>query len=270
VIDAHTHVVSNDAQRYPMKSAFGDGATQPHVVPFPSEELLSAQQACGVEGAILVQSFAAYGYDNSYAADVADAHPDRFVFVAGIDPMAPELLEHARHWIEDRGARGLRMLAFGPDFDPESMRPLWRLANDLHSSLCVLAPMMNFVRLAPLMRDFPELPIVLDHCGLEALDGTRADLGSPELCALSELSCLHMKISSRVFDAVQGSVQQAIVGLAERFGSDRLLWGSDFPASPEPSYARAIERATEVMAVFGPLEREQILAGTTRRLFRFE
>ncbi len=268
MIDSHVHIISSDPERYPLMSAFGDDAGHAQVESFSAEDLLGAQRDCSVEAAVLVQSFAAYAYDNRYAADMAEAHPDRFVFVAGVDPESPELRDQARHWVEERGARGLRALAFSQDLDPESFRPLWQLAADLQTTLCVLAPIANLERLTPLMRDFPSLPVVLDHCGLQSLDSAKPDLGCPSLCALSELPALHLKISSRVFDASRGSAREAMARLEERFGADRLLWGSDYPASPAPSYARAIAVAREILADFGAAECDRILAHTSRRLFR--
>jgi predicted TIM-barrel fold metal-dependent hydrolase len=268
VIDAHVHVVSSDQARYPLRPAPEDDVARAHVVSFPAEDLVAEQHDCGVAGAVLVQSFAAYGYENHYAADAAEAHPDRFVFVAGVDPEAPDVLDRARHWIEDCGARGLRVLSFSEGLDPERYRSFWQLANAHRTPICVLMPLANLLALKPLIQTFPELPVVLDHCGLQPLDATRADLGCPDLMALAELPALQMKISSRVFDAVSGSVTEAITRLLDRFGSERVLWGSDFPASPAPSYGRAIERAREVMEGFAESVREPILDGNTRRLFR--
>ena len=74
---------------------------------------------------------------------------------------------------------------------------------------------------------------------------------------------------ARLRDSADIPVPDAIKGLGERFGKDRMLSGSDFPASPEPSYAHAVARAHEVLTHFDDAERQQILSGTTRRLFRF-
>ena len=219
MIDSHVHIISSDPERYPLKSAFGDDAGHAHVESFSAEDLLGAQRDCPVDAAVLVQSFAAYAYDNRYAADMAEAHPDRFVFVAGVDPEAQELRDQARHWVEERGARGLRALAFSQDLDPESFRPLWQLAADLQTTLCVLAPIANLERLTPLMRDFPSLPVVLDHCGLQSLDSAKPDLGCPTLCALSELP-----------DATAGAATRAAVVAVE---------GSGLVAPGKPVVARA-------------------------------
>ena len=44
---------------------------------------------------------------------------------------------------------------------------------------------------------------------------------------------------------------------------------SDYPASPEPSYADAIDLAREVLADSGSQERDLILSGNTRRPYHF-
>ena len=49
-------------------------------------EMVTAMDALGVDGAILVSAFSLYGYDASYAVEVRNAFPQRFGLVKPVDP----------------------------------------------------------------------------------------------------------------------------------------------------------------------------------------
>ncbi len=56
--------------------------------PPDGDELAAAMNGAGIRRAVIVHASTAYGYDNSYVADVIDAHKDRFRFVGALDVMA--------------------------------------------------------------------------------------------------------------------------------------------------------------------------------------
>jgi L-fuconolactonase len=53
------------------------------------DQMVSATDAVGVDGAILVSPFSIYRYDASYALEVFAAHPNRFRLVKPVDPTDP-------------------------------------------------------------------------------------------------------------------------------------------------------------------------------------
>lgn len=111
-------------------------------------------------------------------------------------------------------------------------------AHGLRFDACVRAHQLSDV--SDLAAAVPALPIVLDHLGKPAI-GTAADPLRPAAAWLSDLRDLaaHPQVSVKLsgLPAEAGgswSPTQAIPFLdaaAEAFGSERLLWGSDWPVS---------------------------------------
>jgi len=268
VIDSHVHVVSTDEVSYPRK-ATPETASQHSTATVTAEELLALASKEDLDKIVLVQSFAAYAFDNRYSADVARQFPDRFAFVCGVDPGAPDAAEASRHWVEE-GACGLRVLAFAPDFDANVLRPTFEVASSSGVAVCLLATPHVLGQLDRVLADYPRLTLVLDHCGLQSLDSEQDDLGAPALVALATSANAALKISTRVFDHVVGSPRVVVEKLVDRFGAERIMWGSDFPASPVPSYAAALERAREMTSGLPASAREQILHGTSERVWRLD
>ena len=54
---------------------------------------------------------------------------------------------------------------------------------------------------------------------------------------------------------------------ALRFGSARLMWGSDFPHTNQPDYGALVELARSTSAGLDDRARAEVLSGTARRLW---
>ena len=273
MIDAHVHVVSPDSSRYPHASEDTAGSHYATAA-VSADALLEIIDAESVRRVVLVQAFAAYGFDNRYVADVARAHPERFAFISGVDPFAKDAPAAARHWV-DLGSRGLRVIAMSADFDPSCLGPLFGVAGDRGACMCLLAAPVVLGRLTGVLSAFPSVPLVLDHCGLQALSSDRDDLGAPDLVDLARFDNVYLKVSTRVFNQAEGEAPVVIEKLVSRFGSERMLWGSDFPASVGPSsgssaataYASTLRIAQEMTSCLNETDRDQILRLTAERLW---
>jgi L-fuconolactonase len=266
MIDSHVHIVAPDTAAYPRQAASGTAARHASNT-VSAAEMLDLMTAGGLDRVVLVQSFAAYAFDNRYIVDEAKRHPDHFSLVCGVDPTAADAREQAQHWVAS-GARGLRVLAFAPDFDVACLRSLFGVAQRSEIALCLLATPQILGSLAALLDEFPDVPLVVDHCALLPLDAARVDLGAESLCKLAAWPNVQLKISTRVFAHVVGEPRLAVERMVERFGAGRMMWGSDFPASPAPSYPEMLEMAKQVTSGLGAVEREQILHGTSERIWQ--
>ena len=122
MIDTHTHVVSADETRYPLRPRPLSGEWY-RASPVDADGLAAAMATCGVEQAVVVQAVGAYTYENDYAADSARRRPDRFVAAACIDAEAADAPARLRYWVEERGMQGVRLFALSGPRTAGSMHP---------------------------------------------------------------------------------------------------------------------------------------------------
>src|SRR5580704_17302469 len=74
------------------------------------EEMVTAMDAVGVDGATIVSTFNLYRYDPSYALEVYAKYAERFRVVKPIDPTDPAVDEVVAEWAKTRGAVGVRLM----------------------------------------------------------------------------------------------------------------------------------------------------------------
>ena len=175
IVDTHVHVVAPDDVRYPLRPS-GVGSQWFREHPVSAEEYAATATAAGVDRAVLVQAHGAYGSDNSYVLDAVGGRA-RAVRERG----------HRRPGGSGRrpptcgalaavpGCRGVRLFGIGPTapawFDGRPGAALWGVAAglDLRVVATLLAP--ELPRLRVMLTRFPEVPVVLDHCGFPDLRG---------------------------------------------------------------------------------------------------
>src|SRR5580692_9310726 len=113
--------------------------------PLDGDELAALMTGAGIRRAVIVHASTAYGYDNSYVADVIDAHKDRFLYVGAIDVMAADAAAKCEYWVKERGMSGFRIFASGSTMDENSGAwladpktfPAWEKADELKIPVCV-------------------------------------------------------------------------------------------------------------------------------------
>src|ERR1700750_1582602 len=71
------------------------------------DQMVTAMDAVGVDGAILVSPFSMYRYDASYALDVCAPPPRRFRLDKPVDPTAPAVVDTIADWASTDGTVGI-------------------------------------------------------------------------------------------------------------------------------------------------------------------
>jgi predicted TIM-barrel fold metal-dependent hydrolase len=222
----------------------------------------------GVNRMVLVSSYTAYGHDNSYAADAAARYPDRFVAVCRIDGLAPDAPDVLSRWVEERGMRGVRLQDAGPEVDPTCERAL-----KLGIPVAFQVPHREIGQVRRVAERFPDLPIILDHLAHPPLADGPPYAEASEFFALADCPNLHFKVSTlNIREAREGRSRPGafIQTLVNRFGPERVMWGSDFPHSQGGAaapYTELVDLARDVLVSLSPTERAQVFAGTAQRLF---
>jgi predicted TIM-barrel fold metal-dependent hydrolase len=276
IFDIHPHVISPDRKKYPFSNVFDHVAPYVEQRPIDTERMLREMDEAGVTKSALVHSSTAYGYDNSYVADSAQAHPDRFASVCSIDVRAADAPATLRHWIVDRKMNGLRIFTAGGTMaensdwlvDPVTF-PLWEEATKLGIPVCLQMKAGGFKVLPALIERYPNVRVILDHVSHpKASDGPPYHAADP-LWALKGAKNLYLKISTTNFpewNEGASTTEQFLGKCIDTFGVDRIAWGSNYPASEGP-LKKLVELAKRELAFLGEREREQIFSGTALSLY---
>ena len=282
-VDTHTHPISKDTERYPLRRVERrDGDRLPARRPgeggmvekgLDTEEMLSTMAAAGVHKTILVQSSSLYGFDNTYIADSAAAHPQECVGLCAVDVLAEDAADVLTYWVEERGMRGVR-LTLPEELDNPRTYAVWQRASDLAIPLDVQLRPTHFAKLARVLELFPGVSVAIDHAGnanRRLPDGRPAPAEPPEaLLSLSRYPRLFVKLTSQNVDGVleSGAPEEAFFGpLLQRFGARRLLWGTDFPATADQSYAERLEQSLQAFSFMAEEARRWVMGQTALQLW---
>lgn len=287
LFDSHAHVYTSDTARYPIdvtNAKESEEALRRRVAenPIEAESLLAYWDAAGVSAGTAVQYNSVYKSDNSYMLDVVDAHPGRMSAVLILDARLDDTPARFAHLASAHDVAGLRLFGFpGPDadypwFDSPAAHRTWEavakagLAMDM---MYVPAPPTRNVlgRIMTLARRFPDMPVVLDHCGWPHTD--RGDQGAigEELLELAEVPNIHFKFTqinwNRFADAGHlVDPARFVRHLVDTYGAGRVMWGSDV-GNTKDSYATMAAMALSSTALLSEAERTAVLHDTGKRVF---
>ena len=168
------------------------------------------------------------------AAAAAHSHPERFSWLLRVDPFDHEFERLMSDVKAAPQGRAIRLIARG---DTEKQRLVegacmdyFRAAQRIGLPLFVLTA-GNAGLLEPYAKAFPDLPIVIDHCGLP-----QATADYDAVLALAKYRNIFVKWchAPRIFGASKYPFPEARPYLArtlDAFGRERIMWASDFTAS---------------------------------------
>ncbi|WP_279616521.1 amidohydrolase family protein [Streptomyces cellostaticus] len=244
------HVVAEVGSRYPSISRQGDETAWYRTHPVTAEELIALMDEGGVEWTILVQPIQVYGSDNSCLAAGCSAHPDRLRGVGVVDVGEPDASCAAlRRLVRDQGLAGVRLnLATGSDSLDPRCHPLLECAEELGIPVLVRVTPEQLPQLPDLVKRFPGVRLILDHCGfVDFADGPEGRAVAP-LFDVGAHDNLYVKVSTmNLYSTGDGIAPETLLGeLGRCFGADHLVWGSDFPHTHDRGYAQLVDYAREV------------------------
>jgi L-fuconolactonase len=238
-LDSHVHIAVAAGTRFPQRPT-GLGRPWWSEPSRDAEALLSTMTGAGVGRAIVVQAVGAYGYDNRYLLSAVAAHRDRLGAVpavdlddrtaAGGDPAAP-----IRKLAGSPGAVGVRLFGVGPGSSWAQDEAIAQVALGAARDAGLVAVLTiwpgSLRTLSRLLRDSPDVAVALDHCAFPDLSGGRVAADAP-LLTLRDAANVTLKVSSHLLHeaaAAGGDPADLVAQLAEAFGTERLMWGSDYP-----------------------------------------
>jgi predicted TIM-barrel fold metal-dependent hydrolase len=275
IIDIHPHVISSDDKRYPKAPIGGHQSDWSRERPVDVDQMIAAMAKAGITKSALVQASTCYGHDNSYVADCVAAHPKRFTGVFSADVLSADAPNVMRKWMK-RGLTGMRLFTTGstmPDQadwldDPRSF-PAWELAQDTKLPVCLQMTAKAIPQLVGLLKRFPRIRVILDHCARPVLDDGPPYKAAASLFSLAPYEGVFLKLTPRNFNGARGgkATPESFFGkLVSEFGAQRLAWGSNFPAS-EGSLPELLKLAQDSLVSLSAENREWIFSRTALTLY---
>ena len=271
IIDCHAHVYSPDEERYqptqnPLRVPGGGGS---------AEDLGKISRANGVAAVRAVQTVSFYGYDNRYLCDVTRTNSDWVAGVCTLDPDDPHSPGYLQQFVRESGVKSLRSIPgrSRTTFDDQAVRSLWKESADLGITVDLFLMNLEWVEGAEkLLQEFPDLTVAFCHC-MDIKPGADYEKTVDQVLRLARFRNLYAKvdfISTGTEVGYPGAdLQAAALQIIEAYGSERCVWGSNFPNqlwTPKLTYAEHLRIFTEVLPL-SSRARADVLGETARRLW---
>lgn len=275
IIDIHPHIISKDEKKYPITPIGGKRSKWSAERPITFEQLVAGMDAAGVDKAAIVHSSTTYGFDNSYVADVVAAFPKRFTGVFSVDTLAPDGPEKVSYW-RSKNLTGLRIFTAGSTFekqsdslaDPRSF-PVWERCRELNIPVCVQLRPEGLPQLMTLIDRFPNNTIIVDHLLRVSMEEGPPYAGSQYMFDLARYPNIYLKMSTnniRNMSKGKASPETFLPALLKHFSSNRIAWGSNYPAS-EGNLPQMVSEVKAALACLPQSDQDWIFARTAQKLY---
>lgn len=210
------------------------------------------------------------------AEEAALRYPERFAYLVRFDRRDPDLDALVATVRTMPGRLALRVVPWTPEgfrqFAQGADEPLFAAAQKYGVPVFVLLPGRTRL-LHRYLRRFPEVPVVVDHCGVPLLPGRLHDdhlSGLGDVLALAEYPNVALKWSHapRLSGTVYPypDVLATLLRVVEAFGPQRVMWGSDHTESRDHhSWAESLYYIRDTPEL-SPEEKAWILGRSLRTL----
>lgn len=291
-VDAHVHLWDLDRIAYPwLTPPFDEGCVMGSVAPIATsyllDDYLAEADGWNVTGMVHVDAGADPRdmlRETDWLQEVADARgmPQAIVAFAPLnDPQVAGLLERQASYANVRGIRHIANWHRDPakSYTPADCLddPAWRAGyallarHGLSFDLQIYPGQMAAA--AALAAQHPDVPVILNHAGMLVDPGGGARAQWEEgMAALAELPHVSVKLSG--FGIVDHGwtrerIRPLILMAIDLFGTDRVLFASDFPTDRLfGSYSDWLGAYDAITADFTSSERDAMFAGNAERIYR--
>lgn len=236
IIEWNAHMFSSDTERYPFHPR---AAYTPHASRFDADPLatyLRRMEAHGIDRAVLVHP-EPYGDDHRLILDCLEREPDTLFGTSLFYPDDPGAADKLVHLVEGHprivatrfhAHRGKE--TYLDSFADEGVRRLWGAAVYLGLIVELHIGPNYAAQVADLLDEIPETTVLIDHLA-EPHMGNAVEYA--DVLSLARYDNVYMKLSGLGHFAPDEppypSVRVFTRRVADAFGPDRLVWGSESP-----------------------------------------
>lgn len=243
-----------------------------------AELALAAFDDAGVNAAVVTQEFMD-GNQNGYLAKVSRQYPDRFFVHGLIDFRQPKLLRKQFDEVADQGFKGIKCPAMSlpdlgkpVDLDRPELMEIWERmqAGKMILSIDLAPGEIQVPQMKNVIEAFPRLRIAIGHFGLVGRGKWK------EQIKLARHENVYIECGGIIWlfrheGPKFSGAQRAIRTAMNLVGSEKLMWGSDYPRTMvDFTYRQSLRFAREGCDFFSDKQRRAFLGGNARRLYGFK
>jgi L-fuconolactonase len=240
------------------------------------DDLAPLLAKAGMDGCVAVQA-RQKPEESHWLLKLADESPIIKGVVGWVDLRAPRAEEHLAELAKHRRFVGVRhVVQDEPDnkfmLQPEFLRGIGCL-NALNLTYDLLIFPKQLPAAIELVRRFPQQRFVLDHIAKPAIKSGTFSPWDQQIRQLARFQNLHCKVSGLITEANHQSWQPADVQpyldlVFEVFGTNRLMYGSDWPVCLlAGTYERVFGLVDDYTRQLQPSEREAFFGGNAARFY---
>ncbi len=275
-----------DAHQHYWNPARGDYVWMPKDDPvlartYGPADLAPELAAHGIGRTVLVQAAATVA-ETEYLLGIADATPSVAGVVGWVDFERPGDLSVLRRLAGHPKFLGVRpMIQDIPDVDwmlREDVQWGFRAVAELDLSFDALGFPAHIGNFLKILKRYPEMRVVLDHCMKPRIRGHSPGTFGPwadDMARLAGETGACLKFSGLVTEAREDWTAEDLRPYAEHvlsaFGPKRIMWGSDWPVcrlrGEYSDWRRAAEALTSDLSA---ADRARIFGGTAAEFYRIE
>jgi L-fuconolactonase len=283
-IDAHQHFWQLARGDYAWLRP-DDAAMSPLLRDFLPAQLQPELRAHGIGQTVLVQA-ADSRAETEFMLELAAREPAVAGVVGWVDLSRVDAAEILQAWARQPKFKGVRpMLQDLLEVDWINTAPHPRALQaliDLGLRFDALVQPRHLPALLRFLRQWPELPVVIDHAAKPLLaQGWDADWAPQwrrhmaEIASLPQVCCKVSGLLTELPAAARSSSARAVAALRpvwevllDTFGPQRLMWGSDWPVlTLAGSYGDWVEVSHALIGELSPTEQSQLWHGSARAFY---
>lgn len=277
-IDSHLHVWASSAESSTFPYAPEQAPPDALSDLASTSSLLQYMSEANVDGAVIVQPIN-HKYDHRYVAEAMKSHPDKFKGNLLFDPSITDA-DAALERFEELVLQGFSGVRFNPYLfegkmsdNPAAVKIFKRCAELKFpvGIMCFKGIELHYDDIQALCKISPETVVILDHFGFAQLGNKEQFdkvLSLKDKNVVVKISAL-FRLGEQGPDYYERVRTERFEPLLEAFGSDRLMFGTDFPfiTQEEIGYKGAVEMVSSWLSSRSEDEKTAVMGGTAERLF---